>query len=279
MFSLLQLFLKLSAFLVFLVLEIICFSLVVKYNQRQQTVYANSVNKLTAWMQGSATATRQYFSLEEENRRLARENSMLQEHLYNLKIDTSRLDTAFTTDSLPQPKYSFISAKILKNSINQNHNYLVLDKGGKEGIAEHSGVLGANGVVGVVRKVSPNFSVVMSILHRQTRISARIRNRNFFGSLVWKGTDTRLFNLEDIPKHALLSKGDTVETSGYSAIFPPGIMIGRIEDFGIEPGSNFYTLTVRSEQDMSNIQHVYVVKNILRKEQEDIEQAVLQEDQ
>ncbi len=278
MFNLLQLLLKLSSFFVFIVLEIICFSLIVKYNQQQSDVYVNTVNHFTGVVQEKSAATYQYFQLYDENIRLARENSQLLERLANAGINMqSETDTAYT-DSL-EAQYTFIEAKVIKNSVNQNHNYLVLNKGKKDGITEHSGVVTEQGVVGIVRKVSDNFAVAMSILHRQTRINARIRGKVFFGPLQWKGTDTRLFNLEDIPKHAPVMKGDTIETSGYSTIFPEGIMLGTIEKLSLDPGSNFFNIEVRSSLDMSTIQHVYIVRNLLRTEQEQLEQAVQKEDE
>jgi rod shape-determining protein MreC len=119
----------------------------------------------------------------------------------------------------------------------------------------------------------------MSILHRQTRISARIKGKGFFGSFMWKGSDVRTFNLEDIPKHAPVVKGDTIETSGYSAIFPEGIMLGVVNKVRLESGSNYYNIEVQSSHDMSNISYVYVVNNLFRTEQEKLEQAVLKEDE
>ncbi|MCB0519698.1 MAG: rod shape-determining protein MreC [Lewinellaceae bacterium] len=278
MFNLLQLFLKLSGFFVFALLEIICFSLVVKYNQRQGDVYVTSVNRLTGYLEEKATVTNRYFSLDDENYRLAKENTDLLEKLANLGInDPAKLDTMFS-DSL-QPKYTFIEAKVIKNSINKHHNYLVLDKGRKDGLVAHSGVVTENGVVGIVRKVSHSYAVVMSILHRQTKLSARIRHKNFFGSMVWKDSDIHSFYLEDIPKNAPVVPGDTIETSGYSAIFPSGIPLGIVEKLWIEPGSNFYTIQLRSGLDLGNIQYVYVVKNLLKEEQEELEQAVMKEDE
>jgi rod shape-determining protein MreC len=278
MFNLLQLLLKLSSFFVFIVLEIICFSLIVKYNQQQSDVYVSSVNRFTGFVQEKSAATYQYFQLYDENIRLAKENAQLLERLANAGINLpGEIDTAYT-DSL-RAQYTFVEAKVIKNSVNQNHNYLVLDKGKKDGITAHNGVVTDQGVVGIVRKVSENYSVAMSILHRQTKISARIRNKVFFGPLTWKSNDTRLFNLEDIPKHAPVMKGDTIETSGHSTIFPEGIMLGTIEKLSMDPSSNFFTIEVRSNLDMSTIQHVYIVRNLLGDEQKQLEKAVLKEDE
>jgi rod shape-determining protein MreC len=278
MFQLFQLLLRFSSLFVFVVLEIVCFLMVVKYNQRQSDVYFNTVNQFTGFLDEKTSRVYQYFKLYDENVRLARENARLFERLTNAGIrDTSLQDSVF--DDKQQLQYLFMPAKVIRNSTNSNHNYLILDKGEADGVVPNSGVVTDQGTVGIVRKVSKHYCVAMSVLHRQTKVSARIRNKGFFGPLTWKGTDPSIFNLEDIPKHAPVAKADTVETSGYSSLFPKGVMIGTIEKLSMEPGSNFFNITVRSHQDMSNLQHVYIVKNLLAKEQEQLEKAVLQEDE
>jgi len=278
MFNLLQLLLKLSSFFIFIVLEIVCFLMIVKYNQQQGDVYLNSVNRFTGFLQEKTAATYQYFQLYDENIRLARQNAQLLERLANAGLnEQSPVDTAYA-DSL-QPRYSFIEANVIKNSVNQNHNYIVLNKGKKDGVAAHSGVITDQGVVGIVRSVSNNYAVAMSILHRQTKISARVRNKVFFGPMTWKSADVGVFNLEDIPKHAPVVKGDTIETSGFSAILPAGIMLGTVEKLSLAPGSNFFNIEVRSSLDMSTVQHVYIVRNLLREEQLQLEKAVTKEDE
>ena len=279
MFNLVQIFLRLGGLFVFLFLEIICFTLVVRYNQTQQDIYTNSVNRASGFFHKTASNISNFFSLDDENYRISRENTFLLERLLNAGIDTTGvLDTTYA--EVDQPKFTFVNAKVIKNSIRERHNYLVLDVGRNEGVAPHTGVIAANGVVGIVRKVSNHYAVAMSVLHSQTRISAKIKSKDYFGSLVWNDPqEKKLFDLNDIPKHADLEVGDTVETSGYSAIFPEGIMLGLIEEMEVEPGNYFYNIKVRSTLDMANIQHVYVVKNLLKKEQEELEQAVLSEDE
>ncbi len=277
MYNLVQLFLKFSGFLTFLLLEIICFTLVVKYNQKQQTVYISSVNRLTGWLDKKQATVNQYFSLDEANAILAAENAHLLEQLSNIEMDSSRIDSVLSDTN--QLKYTFLSAKVLSNSINRHHNYLELDKGSMDGVRENSAVVTSEGVVGIVRKVSRNYSVAMSILHREMNVSARIKGKFYFGNLVWKSMDNRLFNLEDIPKHAPIMKGDTVETSGYSAIFPDGIFLGTVEKLWMDPGSNFYTIEVRSKLDMSNLRYASIVHGIFKQEREQLEQSVLEEDE
>ncbi len=280
MFNLIQLFLKMSGFFLFLLLEVICMVLVVKYNQKQSAIFSYTASEFSGFLQKTSSSTYEYFDLKEKNDSLAKVNAHLLDlytNKYGKASASTETDTA-STDSLP-PQYTFIEAKVIKNSINRFHNYLVLNKGRSDGIVLHSGVLSGNGVAGIVRNVSNSTSVVMSVLHLQTRISARIKGKGFFGSLMWKGSDVRTFNLEDIPKHAQIELGDTIETSGYSAIFPEGIMLGVVDNIRMEPGSNYYKIEVQSSTDMSNISYVYVVRNLLKTEEEQLEQAVLKEDE
>jgi rod shape-determining protein MreC len=269
-----------SGFFLFLLLEVICLMLVVRYNQSQNAIYTYTANKFSGFLQEKSADTYEYLQLKERNDSLAKVNARLLDVLTNAETtapESTDIDTTFTDSLLPQ--YTFIEARVIKNSINRFHNYLVLNKGRRDGIVPHSGVVTGHGVAGIVRNVSNSTSVVMSILHRQTRISARIKGKGFFGSLMWKGADVRTFNLEDIPKHALVVKGDTIETSGYSAIFPEGIMLGVVDKVWMEPGSNYYKIEVQSSLDMGNISYVYVVNNLFRTEREQLEQAVSKEDE
>ena len=170
---------------------------------------------------------------------------------------------------------------MVKNSVNNYHNYITLNQGSNDGIVPHSGIITGDGVVGIIRKVSPRYSVAMSILHRQSRISAKVRGGNSPGSLVWdeKERDAHKFLLLDIPKHVDIEVGDTVETSGFSSIFPEGIMLGTIDHVELKAGKHAYEISVKSKIDMTNIQYVYVLKNLFKREQEDLEAAVKQEDQ
>jgi len=278
MFNLVQLLIKLSGFFLFLVLEAICFSLVVRYNSNQEKVYTNTVNQFTGWLQKKSTSTSQYFQLYDENRRLAKENARLLDRLANAGINLQNpLDTMWA-DTL-NPKYTFLEAQIIQNSINKNHNYITLNKGSDDGVTPHSGLVSDDGVVGIVRKVSKHYAVAMSILHRQAVVNARVRHKYYFGPLNWKSNDIHIFNLENIPKDALVTKGDTIETSGYSTMFPPGIPLGVVDKMWMEPGSNFFTIEVRSFAKLSNLQHAYIVRNIFKEEQEQLEEAVINEDE
>jgi rod shape-determining protein MreC len=276
--NLFQLFLRLSGLIVFVLLEVFCFTLIVKYNQRQKDIYANSSNLLSSYLNRKSSDVQNYLELYDINQKLAEENAVLMEKLAALGIDTSNHENTVPADSMTSA-YSLYTAKVIRNSINQIHNYLLINKGSKNGIQPGYGVVTPSGVIGIVRRVSSSHSLVMSVLHRQSKISAQVKGKYHFGSLVWNGQDTRIFNLEDVPKFAPVVKGDTIETSGYSSIFPPGIMLGIIENMWMEPGSNFYNIEVRYSLDLSNIQFVQVVKNYFKEEQDSLIQAVIREDE
>ncbi|GAB4251597.1 MAG: rod shape-determining protein MreC [Saprospiraceae bacterium] len=278
MFRIFELFLRLSGFFVFLLLEIICFILIVKYNHQQQVIYENSTNLFSAYLQKKSKSFADYMHLTEVNDSLAKENAFLLSELANMPkgagggIDSSRLNQLDTT-------FQVIPARVISNSVNRYHNFIVLDKGSRHGVVPHTGVVTANGVVGIVRRVAPSSSVAMSVLHLQTRISARVRDKGYFGWINWTGKNTRSFKLNDVPKDALVALGDTIETSGYSAIFPEGIMLGTIEKIGLEPGSNYYSLDVKYSTDLSRLSWAYIVKDLRQREKLELLDQVISDDE
>jgi rod shape-determining protein MreC len=267
--------LRYSGLVFFLILESICMYLAVQNNKRQKEIYINSANTYVGWFSEQRDDVTKYFQLTTIADSLAAENARLYTKVGNTAYSgLIQRDSMLVKDSLDHviQQYSFISAAVINNSVAQYNNYLTLNRGSSQGIQVGMGVISGNGVVGVVRSVSPHFALVMSALHQQTKISASIKRNDFFGSLVWKqGTDPQHLILEAIPKHADLLQGDTIVTSGYSNIFPKGIKVGRLEDFSVEGGSNFYKANVRLFEDFSRIRYVYVVNNLFSKEQENLE--------
>ena len=162
---------------------------------------------------------------------------------------------------------------MVNNSVNRYNNYLTLNRGNKHGITSNSGVINGSGIVGIVQKTSTNYAAVMSILHRSTKISAKLKKGDYFGSLTWKGENAQEMNLEAIPKHAEVEIGDTITTSGFSSMFPKGLMIGIVESADLVNGSNFYDIKIKLSCDMNNISHVFIVTNLMREEQETLEAA------
>lgn len=262
MFQRSKVFSELGNLILFLILEGISFYLIITYNDTQAKIYHNSVNVISGSIANQASNIRGYFSLKEQNSILLKENAKLKAKLLNLTekqgAKPEDLDLKVTQNQV----FNLVSARVVNNSISLRNNFLSLNKGRKAGITENQGVIGENGVIGITKSVNDNYTTVMSIFNSQTKISARIKDKGYFGSLVWSNNgDVRFMTLNDIPKHVPIKLGDKVETSGYSNLFPSGIMLGKIVGKKIPPGSSTYELKVKLYQDMTKIKFAYVVIN------------------
>ena len=257
-----KVFSELGNLILFLLLEGISFYLIITYNDAQAKIYHNTINVISGSIANQASNIRGYFSLNEQNSILLKENAKLKSKLFNLAEKQGSkpedLDLKFTQNQI----FNLISARVVNNSISLRNNFLSLNKGRKAGITENQGVIGENGVIGITKAVNDNYTTVMSIFNSQTKISARIKDKGYFGSLVWNNNgDVRYMTLNDIPKHVPIKLGDKVETSGYSNLFPSGINVGKIVGKRIPPGSSTYELKVKLYQDMTKIKFAYVVIN------------------
>lgn len=274
MYNVIQLFVKYGAHILFVFLEIICFSLIINYNKAQKDIFLNSSNVFAGKIADQQARLLQFTKLQEQNDSLMRENANLIENL--ISID-------YASASIPKPdtvlnQYSLIPAFIINSSIHLRNNYFTINKGSREGIKKDMGVVSSHsGLVGIVRNVNENFASVISLLHSQTKISCSIKNRLGHGTLVWNKIDPLRMNLESIPKHEKIAIGDTVITSGYSTMFPKGILVGKIEMYSVIPGSNSYNITVRLFNDLTNIQYCYVVQNRFAESQSQLEKEVSDE--
>ncbi|MDX1476881.1 MAG: rod shape-determining protein MreC [Saprospiraceae bacterium] len=252
--NLLQFLFRNGVVFLFLLLEGICLYLVVQTNDRQNEIYHNSANLFTTTLSKQVESFETYWKLRSTNDSLLAENAMLRQRLYN-QIKPAPLrekrDTTFTV----------IPANVIKNSILSRNNYITIDAGKQHGVEKGMGVISDDGPIGVVVGTTQRYAKLMSILHSNAMISAAIKGKGYFGSLVWRSANPTRMQLEAIPKHANLAVGDTIVTSGYSHLFPPDILIGVVEDFRLEGGDNFFNVTVHLKVDMSAVQHVYVVRN------------------
>jgi rod shape-determining protein MreC len=261
-----QFLLRQHFFFIFLLLEVFSFILLVQNNFYQKSSFINSTNTFTGNILTTINNVSQYFSLRDANHKLSEENARLlsESKKYFMKTD----DQIFLyKDTLYRQQYEFVSAKVIGNTTNNRNNYLTLNKGSRQGIQKDMGVITSNGIVGIVKEVSPNFSSVISVLHKDTKISAKVKKNGHLGTVKWSGGDYRYGDLIDIPTHVKPTIGDTIITSGYSSSFPEGIMIGTISDFRIDKGDNFYTITIKFSTDFNNISYAYVIRNIMKDEQ------------
>lgn len=264
--NLLAFLLKYRFFFIFLVLEVIAFIMIINHTFYQRYVLISSAGKVTGTIYTWNMNVSEYFALKKANRSLAEENARLHETIQLLRTYT---DSAGVRPQWPETsqQFEYVSAKVISNSTNKRNNYLMIDKGMRQGIDRDMAVIAPEGVVGIVVNVSDNFAWVMSVLNKNTKINGRLKKNNYQGSLSWEGGSYRTGLFRDVPSHAQIETGDTVVTSGYSLMFPRDIMIGTVEDQYIGKGDHFYTVKLRFSVDYNSLSHVYVVRNLMRDEQ------------
>ncbi|MCD4681503.1 MAG: rod shape-determining protein MreC [Bacteroidales bacterium] len=253
-------------FFLFLFLEIIATVLIVNNNYFQRSVVINATNEFTGSVKSIFSNVTEYFFLKQTNKILSEENSILHALTEKSYIITDR-STYLIDDTVYKQQYTYVGAGIISNSIHKRNNYLMLNKGVADGVNKDMAVISPKGIVGIIRDVSKNFSSVISVLHKDAKISAKIKKNNYIGTMIWKGIDYRTAYLMDIPTHVKLTMGDTIITSGFSHIFPEGIMIGVINNYTILQGENFYTIKLKFSEDYNSLSYVYIVNNLMKNEQ------------
>jgi len=194
--------------------------------------------------------------------------------LRNMIAGNSEKKWSFVDSYIADSSFRYIGARVIKNSINRQKNYLMLNRGTKDGIGIDMGVVSVDGVVGTVIRVSENYSLVMSVLNISNRINARIKKNGHTGTLEWDGKNYRKGILTDIPTHVMMFKGDTVVTSGNSHIFPENVMIGTIDKYISEKGNKFNKATVDFSVDYNNVYYVYVISNLMKEEQLKLQEVI-----
>ncbi|MBK9733774.1 MAG: rod shape-determining protein MreC [Saprospiraceae bacterium] len=264
MYNVIQLFVKFGAHILFVLLEIFCFYFIINYNKTQKEIYLNSSNVFAAKIAAQKAKIANFANLRKENDSLMHENATLIE---NLILREYSGDNIPDNDSI-YSQYNLIPTTICNSTVNLRNNHLTLCKGNREGIRSGMGVIASSkGIIGIVNNTSANYAQVMTLLNSQTRISCAIKNRKGHGSLVWRDIDPLRMSMESVPKHEKILVGDTVITSGYSTMFPRGILVGRIEKLKTIPGSNNYDITIRLFNDLTNVKYAYVIQNRFGEEQ------------
>jgi rod shape-determining protein MreC len=267
--NLLRFIISYHFFFLFLLLETVSVILIVQYNNYQKVQFLNFTKSLQGSYYEISGGIREYLSLRQVNRDMYMENTLLRN-----RIDRLVRNQEFTAnpgyDSIPQRQFFYIPARVINNSVNKQFNFITLNKGSNHGIEPEMAVIAPHGVVGVVYATSGNYSTVIPMINRNFRLSAKILKNGYFGSLSWAGKGYGKAILEEIPFHVEIEPGDTIVTSGYSAIFPEGIMVGTVDEFEAIEG-NFYTITVNIAVDYKNIQYVNVIRNLLQEEQRELE--------
>ena len=297
MHNLLSLFLKYRASVLFFVLEGISTAFIVNTNTYHQAAIINSSNYAVATVMETSNTLSDYFQLQEINEQLAEENARLRGAVTSEDLVRPLTATPLTEDSLARQamaqdsvvflptftsrrdslryqQYNFAPAKVVDNTIHRAKNYVTINKGRADGIRPDMGVISPGGVVGKVQDVSEHYALVTSVLHTNMFVSALIKRSNTLGSLQWEGRNSRQASLTNIPIHINVIQGDTIVTSGYSGVYPPGIAIGTVAQVRSEEDAAFYTIDVDLATDFYQLAYVYVVDNKLKDEKDSLAQII-----
>lgn len=259
-------------FLVFLVLQGICIYFIGHYSNYHAAAFGNIRNQVTGKVNTRYGKIVSYFNLAGTNEELLRSNEILLNRLASgfESIDSLRYSAAdsMRVDSVKWVRrYSYQKASVVSNSVSVQNNFIVLSKGSRQGIRRGMGIVNPGlGVVGITTEVSPDYTVVMSLLHRDSRISGKLLKTGETGTLSWDGKDPNVVILSNIPKSAKIAKGDTVITSGFSTAFPRGMLIGKVLAVYTEKGSNSYKLKLRTAADFFNLSYVFIIDDVRQEE-------------
>ena len=267
--EIIKLILKYHFTIIFILLEIVSFSLIIRHNEYQRAIFSESASTLFGNISSTITSIKDYFRLTEMNESLANENILLKNRLekYEFLRDTIIHGTV-VQDSIPV--YEYIGAKQVNATYNRTKNYITLNQGRKNGLQKEMAVCTPEGIVGLIQDLSDHFAVVIPLINVDSRISAKIKKNNYYGSLQWDGNDYAYSYLNDIPYHVEVNAGDTIVTSGLSKIFPEGIVVGYVESVDKET-ANFLKIKVKLAVDFKRINHVYVILNNKKNEQTSLE--------
>lgn len=268
---------RLRAFILFLILELLALGIIFTHNSPQGAVYFNSSNKFTGRLLSSKNNFVSYFTLYSTNKALAEKNASL---LNRLDRMTPVADSAyFTLDSALSNNFNFWSAKVINNSINLSQNFITLDKGKADGVVDGMGVFNEQGIIGRVKGTSNHFSSVISLLHTDLLISSKIKKTEVFGSTKWDGINSNEAKLLYVPRHVKVEPGLEIVTSGYNAVFPEGIPIGKVKEVSHGSETNYLDITITLGADFSKLNFVYLVKNDLREEIDSLETEMVNPNQ
>ena len=264
---------------VFLVLEVVSMVLLFRYNSYQGSVWFSSANAVTGKVYEWDSAVESYFSLSGVNSQLTQRNAFLEQQVRMLDDSIARLtrsqETAVTrlSSMVPFQGCRLIPAKVVANMVNRYDNLITIDKGSADGVKRDMGVVCGMGVVGIVYLVSEHYSIVIPALNSHSNISCTIQRRGYFGYLRWRGGSSQLAYLEDVPRHAHFKLGDNVVTSGYSSVFPPGVMVGKVLHVFNSADGLSYRVQVKLSTDFARLRDVCLVDDSALQERIDLMRA------
>ncbi len=258
---------KHAVFIFFLVLQVFCLYLISHYNQYQHAVVSGAMNEVTGKINSRFNQVEDYLYLKKANEDLSQENARLRNQL---KQNFENPDTSHKTitDSIAydtlghKRKWEYFPAKVISNSVGAQNNYIGLGRGSLQNLHKDMGVVDpTNAVVGIITDVTDNYAVVMSLLHKDSKISGKLKKGGDVGQVVWDGKDPNILSLTDIRQSAKETKGDTVLTSGFTPTFPAGLMIGTVLEAIPDKSTNGYLIKLKSSANFYNLQYIDAIDN------------------
>lgn len=275
--NLLEFLAKYNHWFVFLILEVVSMVLLFQYNSYQGSAWFSSANAVTGKLYEWDANVGTFFSLTKVNQELTQRNAYLEQEVQKLSdslVSVTKDSSIYHRDQFALLRnYRLIPAKVVANSVDKPGNLMTIDKGSADGIHKDMGVISGTGVVGIVYLVAEHYAIVIPVLNTKSNISCMIQNRGYFGYLRWKGGVSDLAYLEEVPRHAHFKLGDYVVTSGYSAVFPPGVRVGRILHVFNSADGLSYRVQLRLSTDFARLRDVCVIEDAAMKERLEIMRA------
>ena len=273
--ALLRFFSKNALFAFFVFLQLVAIVLIFSKNTMQQSFVAARTAAFNSWISGYIDEGTSYLKLKQINEGLVTQNKALMLQLYGKdKVKNPSFRRVYDTIGGGQI-YTFVDGEVVFNSINRRDNYYTINRGSRQGVSSKMGVIAPKGIAGIVINTTENYSLVQSILSvNKIKISASLKKSGYFGTLSWKGDDTRTMTLSDIPKYVPLKVGDSVVTDGKSSIFPQGIMVGTIAGYKVDSKTGFWDISVELSEKIGKLSTVYIVRNLKKSEVQKIDDTL-----
>ena len=268
--NLIDFFTRYNYWFLFLLLEVISFVLLFQFNSYQGSVWFTSANIVSGKVYEISSKVESFFELSQVNEQLTQRNIYLEQQVKGLqeKLTSATQDSSYLRNNQYQylAGYKLIPAKVVSNSVDKYNNLITIDKGAADGVKKDMGVACGNGVVGIVFMASEHYSIVIPVLNSQSNISCTIKGRGYFGYLHWKGGDASMAYVDDVPRHARFKLYDTIVTSGYSSVFPPGMLVGKVRHVYNSPDGVSYRLKIKLATDFGSLRDVCVIDNSVMNE-------------
>lgn len=272
---LLRVFSKNSFFMFFLFLQIIAIVLIFSRNSMQQSWLAAQTAAFNSWVSGYIDEGASYLKLKKVNEELVSQNKQLMEELYGKQNGKTPVFRKVHDTIGGGQIYTFVDGDVIFNSINRKDNYFTINRGTNQGVYPKMGVIAPGGIAGIVVNTTGQYALVQSVLSvHKIKISVALKNSGYFGTMSWDGEDSREMQLSDIPKYVSIKVGDTIITAGKSAIFPMGIMVGRVAGYQVDSKTGFWNINVELNEKMGKLSKIFVVKNLKKAEVQKIQDTL-----